>query len=236
MSIAVFVVMALLWFVPVWLLQGSAKKNNLLRVVIALIAGAGPCVFLTMLGQGGVTRVLRGMELDTGAYLFWDSFIGAALIEEGLKFLTAWLCMRGMKSPRRIDCILIYGAVGLGFNLFETLLGIEDVLTAVYSGLFPLHLMFQMWMGCFCYDLFYGHGNKLKWALLAFAVPFITHGLNDYLVFTGLKALGLMGGTAEETVPATVFALVPFYVYLIVFEIVTMKRAVRAAKEVRPAA
>ena len=107
------------------------------------------------------------------------AFLGAALIEELLKYLFMRICLRRpgvMKA--RIDAVACAAIIGLAFQVVEDLYYASgSVLLAVFRALTPLHFVFGLIMG------YYFAQYKItgrKWdGVKALLLPILAHGIYD---------------------------------------------------------
>jgi len=187
------------------------EKEPLGILVKALIAGA-----LTVIP---VLLVDSGLEFftpsDPNLKVFWNAFIIAALVEEAFKFLALYLITwKNRNFNERFDGIIYAVYVSLGFALIENILyvlqgglsvGILRALTAV-----PAHALFGISMG-FHYGIAkFEPSKKQAQMFFAFTIPFILHGLYDYILMS------------ENTILLILF--IPFVVFMWVFSIKRMRR------------
>lgn len=125
---------------------------------------------------------------------FYNSFIVASLTEETFKFLILVIVYWANKNyNERFDGI-VYGVfVSLGFALIENVLyifnpivgGIETGMArAIFS--VPAHGFFGVSMGYYLSISKFGKRKK-SYFLLAFLVPFIIHGLYDFILLSQFK-------------------------------------------------
>ncbi len=127
---------------------------------------------------------------------FYVSFMVAALVEEGLKFVSILLLVWGNRSLKRnfnekFDGI-VYGVfIALGFASCENILYVtNDVLggveTAILRGIIsiPAHSFYGIFMGYYLSKSKYESKVNI---LFAFFVPFILHGTLDFILSINFK-------------------------------------------------
>jgi RsiW-degrading membrane proteinase PrsW (M82 family) len=131
-------------------------------------------------------------------YSFYESFIVAAVVEEGFKFLFLFLIIWKHKEFDQFYDGIVYAVfVSLGFALVENILYVAEygfgtaIMRAVLS--VPGHGLFGVAMGYFfALAKFSGkRGTKMLW--LSFLVPVAFHGLYNFLLsFIGGIENGLL--------------------------------------------
>ena len=130
---------------------------------------------------------LVGIELNQGPLA--SAFIGTAIPEEALKLLMLWLVLRKNKYyNKKFDGIVYSCCVGLGFATFENVLYLLDfnIGTVVLRGTLsvPGHFLYAVMMGYF-YSLAHYNTKRRKLNMaLAFLVPMLAHGLNNYTIMS----------------------------------------------------
>ena len=143
----------------------------------------------------GLLMVLS--PLFTGYWnAFFQAFIVAGATEEGFKFIASFLLVwHSREFNQRFDGIVYAVFVSMGFALVENLLyvftspdglsvGITRALTAV-----PAHAMFGVLMGFhLSMAKFYPEARSLFLGY-AFLVPFVFHGLYDFILMSGNQVL-----------------------------------------------
>jgi RsiW-degrading membrane proteinase PrsW (M82 family) len=170
----------------------------LLRALLAGVLIVLPVVLIEQL----LSLFSEGMEgLSYAAY---TAFIVAALTEEGFKFIAFYLFFwRNKNFNERFDGIVYAVYIALGFAGIENLLyvftggysiGLIRALTAV-----PAHALFGIVMGYYFGLAKYNPGYEKIYLILAFFLPFVFHGLYNFL---------LMGNS-----PVLLIIFVPLFIY-----------------------
>lgn len=251
--IVIFIAFCFVWYFPVW--KGQGKTDRLPKGTVAKAIGIGlvPAFLVIILLQIGFGYLERALPLSPVARTFSTSYISAALVEEGVKFLGAYLIIRKTCPKRKVDYVLIFGAVGLGYEVVETLLLLGSIVAGIGRGVFALHIIWQFFMGSFFWEYRKAKENNDRRAqrrslILAFAVPVILHGTNDFLAFMAesgaqnvdekvWESFTLAKPMPPEMMPAVWWfaALLVFMLFEIVFQIMTFKMALASAKESRMA-
>lgn len=165
---------------------------------LLLLAGALCCVppiiaglLLDVLG-GGIPGILMGHRLAEGekipdhiriANAAISAFFLAALFEEILKFLGLSIVSKRKNTVMdRFDAVLCGAIVGIGFQILEDALYVDpsgSMITTLLRALTPFHFTFGAIMG-----YFYGEAKatgKKSYYVLAVFVPFLVHGLYDFV-------------------------------------------------------
>ena len=253
MPLLLFVIFIFVWYFPIWKRQG--KKEKLPRFTIAKAIGTGmiPGFLVIILFQVVLGYLQKALALPVAWDSAFSSFIGAALVEETVKFLGAWLIIRKVKPVRKVDYVLIFGAVGLGYEVTETLLLLDSVIAGVARGIFAQHIIWQLWMGMFYWEYCRAKENNDREAcrknlVSAFFVPFVLHGINDFVAFMAENAMkGMDNGMLEnmqaagvmtpelESAAVWVAVMLLFMVFEFVFQILCFKKALKVAKQSREA-
>lgn len=244
LSLVIFLIFVFVWYFPVWRRQGKTDRLPRWTILKAILLGLIPGFLAIILLQIAAGYLEKALALSGAAYRASDSYISAALVEECVKFLGAWLILRKAAPKRKVDYALIFGAVGLGYEVTETALGLSgSLLGGVIRGVFALHIIWQLWMGLYYYEyrrskLAGDEKGKRKNFLLAFGVPVLLHGTNDFLAFMAEDSFNLAQAAGESGAEMTVYAvwiglLIFFMLAQLVFQIITFKKALRAAEESR---
>ena len=152
------------------------------QLIKALFFGAIPVGFIII---SLFLMDLVGIELNQGPLA--SAFIGTAIPEEALKLLMLWLVLRKNKYyNKKFDGIVYSCCVGLGFATFENVLYLLDfnigiaILRSTLS--VPGHFLYAVMMGYF-YSLAHYNTKRRKLNMaLAFLVPMLAHGLNNYTI------------------------------------------------------
>jgi RsiW-degrading membrane proteinase PrsW (M82 family) len=139
---------------------------------------------------------------------FYLSFIVAAFVEEGLKFIVLYcLTWRNRNFNERFDGIVYAVFIALGFAGFENILYVLNpelggMATAFSRAIFsvPGHGFFGVMMGYYFAMAKFEPENRTKYMLLGFFAPWLIHGFYDFILLSG--------------VPFVFFVFVPFLAYL----------------------
>ena len=112
-----------------------------------------------------------------------DMLFAAALLEEGLKYLTCRSAIRKEGMIRTwMDAVICFAIVGITFELLENVAfgAGSDILSALLRALASAHFAFGVIMGYF-YGKFLVSGKK-RYHLLSFLVPLTYHAVANGLM------------------------------------------------------
>lgn len=237
MPILFFLLFAMIWYYPVWQKQGKLHRLSGKRFFLGLFLGAIPAMLICLILQTGIGILCSRLHFSSVITHLIDALICAALIEEGFKFFFAKITCKKSNANYRIDYVLLFGAVGLGFQIIESVMAIDGVLTAIIRGVLAYHIIWQFWMGYYYYDLLDAKesGDKKKKAkafFMTFIVPIFMHFACDFIAFMAVDAVNAedLSGSGIET---WAFAFVAFILFSIIFLFKTLKMVYKAAKEKR---
>lgn len=145
-----------------------------------------------------------------------QSFISIALSEEFFKWFLIYIAVYQLEEFDEPYDGIVYGAsISLGFATLENILyllsnGLEY---AFGRAIFPVssHALFGVIMGYYFGKAKFDKQNKkVKWLVYSFAIPFVLHGLYDYIL-VGFKKW--------------VYVLIPFMLFLWWFALKKVKHA-----------
>lgn len=185
LSLIIFLVFAAAWYLPLYFRYRKCPDCPERKVLVkAFLAGMLPAFLAAVLFQCifGWGMVLFGIERNGTVFTILMNIFGYAAAEETSKFIAAKTVMKKNGPITGNGAVLLFGAVGLGFGVLESFLFISNMFTAVFRGVFSLHVFFQLWMGTY-----YCNRNaqeedaasRRKRLLAAFAVPFLWHAVHD---------------------------------------------------------
>ena len=119
-----------------------------------------------------------------------SSFLSAAVVEEGLKFLVLYLIVYRLREFNEPMDAIVYGVcVSLGFATLENIFyifysdfGIEPIYLSILRGFtaIPAHAIFGVMMGYFF--MRYAFFHKSKSLYLSFLIPYLLHGSYNYFL------------------------------------------------------
>ena len=119
-----------------------------------------------------------------------ESFLSAAVVEEGLKFLVLYFVVYRLREFNEPMDAIVYGVcVSLGFATLENIFyifysdfGIEPIYLSILRGFttIPAHAIFGVMMGYFFMRYVFIH--KSKSLFLSFLIPYLLHGFYNYFI------------------------------------------------------
>jgi protease PrsW len=165
-------------------IRDKYEKEPILSLIKALITGSLLSLPIVLIEK---LLIELGPVADTIPSAFYNGFVVASLTEEGLKYLAFILLFWNSRNfNEKFDGIVYAVFISLGFAAVENILyvyeggyqvGIMRAVTAV-----PAHALFGTAMGYhFSHAKFYPE-RKIRQLMLAFLMPFLWHGLYDFLI------------------------------------------------------
>lgn len=120
---------------------------------------------------------------------YTDAFLSSSLLEEFFKwFILFYTIYQHVEFDEPFDGIVYGVAVSLGFATVENIFylianGIEY---AVARALLPVssHALFGVIMGFYIGKAKFTEEKKAKWIVISLALPFLLHGLYDYILIS----------------------------------------------------
>ena len=159
-----------------------------------------------------------------------ESFLTAAPVEEGLKFLVLFFLVYRMKDFNEPLDGIVYGiCVSLGFATLENIFYVyfkEFNYDQIYVSLsrsisaVPAHGVFGVFMGYFFMKFAFYNKNKKGNLFLCFFVPFLLHGIYNFLI-------------SEFLIIALLFILIAWIIALMLFKKLKVKQKSKT-KEFEP--
>ncbi len=127
------------------------------------------------------------------------SFLSAAVVEEGLKFLVLYFVVYRLSEFNEPMDAIVYGVcASLGFATLENIFyifysdfGIEPIYLSILRGFttIPAHAIFGVMMGYFF--MRYAFIHKSKSLFLSFLIPYLLHGFYNYFIGINYFAISL---------------------------------------------
>lgn len=232
LGIVIFFAFACIWYIPVYKRlnsEGNLPKNRILKDILW---GIGPAFFIAVAIQIILGWIFIWLGAARGSLLFHilNDIFAYALIEELVKGHVANRLFKKSGYSTKGECILIFGAVGLGFGIIESLLVVNDIFSAVVRGVFALHVFFQLFMGYYVFDALEcrNSGDKAgykKNMLIGMGVPILVHSIHDVC---GSVAAHFISETADSSSLIGVLVMIFSIAVDIVFLVITLKRAKKA--------
>ena len=187
----VILIAVLLWFRPILKrhkeVGGYADKKAIIK---AFVYGLLPATIVLLLCQIALGWLLKFIGIDKYPILkvFVQAILMYGCIEELTKYLFARLSMKGYEKFKKIDVMVLFGLVGMGYEVMETMFA-SNVVAGIIRGIFIAHIVYQLIMGHYYFESVYAKNNgdierSKKYATYALLIPILIHSLND--IFAGL--------------------------------------------------
>jgi RsiW-degrading membrane proteinase PrsW (M82 family) len=187
------------------------EKEPVKLLVKALVAG-----MLTVIPILFVETFLTGFyTMEDGLFgAFWHAFVVAGFTEELFKFIALYIIIwRNPNFNEKFDGIVYAVFVSLGFALVENIMyvtgyGFEVGLNRAWTAV-PAHAIFGITMGYYfgIAHMYKELKNSYLWK--AFLVPFLLHGIYDFILMAGI--------------PQLLVLFIPFLIYLYIIGFKRMK-------------
>ena len=203
MAIPVLLICVVLWCIPLFKRLKKfgtvSKKRLLMALFLGLVPGTVLILLIDNVGGliiemiGNLVLKLSGRDIafgDTLVYQFLLCFLIVALGEEGIKYLFGRVAVRKGETYNKLDYVALFGAVGLGYEISESVmysLGGGGIMLGLLRGAFLTHAMWQFFMGAHYFESIKNGSKKEKRS--AFFVPYIIHAVNDFMLEVADKAL-----------------------------------------------
>ena len=198
----VLLIAFLIWFRPVLKREkeheGYADRKTR---TIAFVYGLIPAAIVLLLCQFGLGALFKLAGIQEGTILLaaLQAFIMYGVIEELTKYGFARLSFIKSKKLKKADIMVLFGLVGMGYEITETLIT-GNIIAGAIRGFFLAHVMYQFIMGHFYSESLYGGNNgdaakAKRYLFLSFFVPIIIHGINDFLA----ELITFAGGMGDQT-------------------------------------
>lgn len=239
--IVIYVIFSFVWYVPLFRKQGMDEKVPKKYYVQGFLWGLIPSFLVAVIVEGRLSWLWQVLGIGENSVLYHvlTAFVTYALCEELSKYLFARIAFRKLSSLRKIDIILLFGIVGMGFELFEGLFCIagSGIIAVIIRCIIALHIMCQFFMGYYYYDAFTckQNGDKKGYRrnmTIALLVPIFVHGFHDL----GGEFIGYVSGGKQDTLAiVSVIIFIACFITDVIFIIFTMKNAYKCALKSRSA-
>jgi len=140
--------------------------------------------------------IVVGKDFGKIAKAAWDGFIVAGATEEAFKYMAVFILVwRNRNFNEKFDGIVYAVSVSLGFAAVENLFYVFSNSNSMQVGLLraftavPGHTIFGIVMGFYLGMARFSVPNRSKWLISAFTVPWLLHGLYDFLLMSGHPVL-----------------------------------------------
>ena len=188
-GILVLMLLECLWYIPIYKKYKSDEKVSKKMIVKAFFWGFIPAFLVSVVLSGTINRVtlLAGVDEQSMLHSFIETFIEYALVEELIKFLFSKINLRKLELSH-VNTVLIFGAVGMGFNILESVLflaTVNPIAGALFRGICGGHIFYQFFMGYYVWLAWQAKKAEdtsayRKNMLIGLAVPILIHGLHDF--------------------------------------------------------
>jgi len=143
--------------------------------------------------------IVLGQSLDKIPKAAWDGFIVAGATEEAFKYLAVFILVwRNRNFNEKFDGIVYAVSVSLGFAAIENLFYVFSNSNSIQVGLLraftavPGHTIFGIVMGFYLGMARFTVQTRKKYLVRAFTVPWLLHGMYDFLIMSGHPILLLV--------------------------------------------
>lgn len=234
LSILICGAFACIWYLPLFLKHRKVEKEKKRYYLFAFLLGIAS-VFASVLFQ-----LVFGIVLPKGRfsgvwaqfYAFFRLLVSVGIVEEMSKFLLGILVIRKIPELTEAGCMLIMGMVGLGFECFETLMGVSSPVTTIFRCILAMHIVFQLYMGIYWHRAMKERtlGNRQNYKKLmarALLVPIIVHTVFDYLALT----VGKFAEVENVNIALPLSMSAALIVIGLGFFIITLVKAYRTIRE-----
>jgi RsiW-degrading membrane proteinase PrsW (M82 family) len=229
-------VLTFLWFMPLYRKAAGPDRVGKKPLVTAFLLAFFIDFILAIILQGLLGWLYNSVGIVDGSIAkhFLRTIISFALVEETVKFITGLIVLKMFKIKGAKNYILVFGMVGMGFEIIESLLYVIEagIVGTIFRSIFALHVFCQVWMGIFiyrahkCKELSDNSGAKRNMAL-AFCVPFLIHGIHN----ASSIAFELGEGHGQTGVIIMGCVMVACLVMDAAFAIITFRKALKEIRE-----
>ena len=235
-AIILTVVFSFLWFMPLYKKAAGPDRVEKKYLIKAFLLGFFVDFIVAIIFQMilGWVYIFAGFVQGSLANHYLTTFISFALVEETVKLISGLIALKKFKIEGAKNYILFFGMIGIGFEIFESLLYVlqAGILATIFRGIFALHVFFQIWMGIFvyrahkCKELSDNSGAKRN-MVIAFLAPFLIHGIHDASSIAA--SLGEGHGSAGKIIMACI--ILACLAMDAAFAIITLRKALKVIKE-----
>ncbi|MCR5421686.1 MAG: PrsW family intramembrane metalloprotease [Lachnospiraceae bacterium] len=177
--------------------QDKIEKESRSLIKKLLIAGAitvFPALIFEIIASVILDSFYESAVISEGLYIFFDAFIGTALVEEGVKFFAMKkITWKNEEFDYTFDGIVYAVCVSMGFAIIENICyvfenGVGNALIRAVTAV-PGHAVYGIYMGYYfgCAKLCeaYGESKNLKSFLKkSLWIPVLLHGFYDYCLMS----------------------------------------------------
>jgi len=172
-------------------IRDKYEKEPIKLLLIGLFYGIVITIPIIKTGQFILVFIPNGgVLLDA----FYNSFFVAALTEELFKYVVLFFLVYYNKNfNERFDGIVYAIFISLGFAGFENVMYVLNPELGGYQTAFarafvsvPGHALFAVAMGYYFALIKYEPEKKVRYAILAFLVPWFIHGVYNFILLSGM--------------------------------------------------
>lgn len=176
-----------IWFLTIFLINRNIIKPGIKHYVKVIIYSFVIGISVSIIGQICFAFIFEAMHITRYLMYFLEAFIPIAFLEEFIKFTLGKNAILNSKTDKKIDFILMMGCTGIAFQFKDALIPIGGTLPLLILGVFPVHILWQFWMGAHFYEYLKALDAKdedtstKEWKLL-YHVPMLLHGTTVFLI------------------------------------------------------
>ena len=218
LSVIVLFIFAAIWYLPIvkkqQAISGIISRKDLRKAFLMGLIPATIVILVVEIAFGWILKLAHITD-DMLIYHILSAFIMYGLVEELVKYFCAGYVMKKNTSLCRVDIMVVFAAVGLGYEVTETIF-YGNMVASIIRGVFVAHMMYQLVMAHFyCESLRArdagNEGKAKKMSVCALVVPIIIHGFNDL----GCQLISYRGFDIDETIQTIICILFVLILQLI---------------------
>lgn len=220
----IVVVLSLCWYMPVYKKAAGPDRVDKKTLRNTFFVGLVPTFIVAFFIQMGIAFIYNhvGLEEGSAVRVIITAFVSYALVEESAKMFFGSIMVKRLKEVNAKNYILVFGMIGIGFEIFESmmLVGMAGIIGAILRGVLALHVICQIWMGGYCYRAYKCKENAdragyRKNMILALLIPVLVHGFHDSCSAAGILTEGM--GSTGTVVTVIVYGLAAVFDLLLAF-------------------
>lgn len=185
-SAALAPVLAILFYIYI---RDKYEREPLIKALTCFFTGG--FIAFPIIAVERIFSFLSVFDESTIIGAFYTSFVVASFTEETFKLAALlFLVWKSKEFDERFDGIVYSVFISIGFAGFENF---SYVFNTVYGGLttaimravfsVPAHGLFGVVMGYYFAKAKFNHENKYINKVVTFLIPFLYHGIYDFLLF-----------------------------------------------------
>ncbi len=210
----IVLVLSLCWYLPVYKKAAGPDRVDKKTLRNTFFVGLFPAFIVAFAIQMGLAYIYNhvGLEEGTVARTIITAFISYALVEECSKMFFGSIMVKRLKEVNAKNYILVFGMIGIGFEIFESMLLVASagLIGAAFRGILALHVICQIWMGGYYYRAYRCRENADREGfrrnmILALLIPVLVHGFHDSCGAAHILTEGM--GSAGTVITVAVYVL-----------------------------